>query len=71
MKAQPGARIEPHNPEPRTGDSQVMEWIAAGSPRARARITGVVYTALIGFHPADPIRGSINGVLSEKHVQLG
>src|SRR6266487_632959 len=28
-------------------------------------------TALIGFRLADPIRGSINGVLSEKQVQLG
>ncbi len=28
-------------------------------------------TALIGFRPGDPIRSSINGVLSEKHVQLG
>jgi hypothetical protein len=30
-----------------------------------------LFTALIGFRPADPIRGSITGVLSEKHVQLG
>src|SRR6266480_99489 len=28
-------------------------------------------TALIGFRPADPIRGSRNSVLSEKQVQLG
>jgi Domain of unknown function (DUF4386) len=48
MKAQPGARIEP-----RTGDSQVTERIAAASPRSRARIVGVVYllyflTAVLG-----------------------
>jgi hypothetical protein len=28
-------------------------------------------TALIGFRPGDPIRGSIHGVLSKKQVQLG
>lgn len=43
MKAQPGSRIEPHDPEPRTGGSKVTERIAAASPRTRARITGVVY----------------------------
>ncbi len=53
MKAQPGSRIEPRDPEPRTGDSQVTQRIAAASPRARARITGVVYllffvTAVLG-----------------------
>jgi hypothetical protein len=53
MKAQPGSRIEPHEPQQRTGDSQVTERIAAASPRTRARITGVVYllffvTAVLG-----------------------
>ena len=53
MKAQPGARIEPCDPEPRTGDSQVTERIAEASPRSRARIVGVVYllyflTAVLG-----------------------
>jgi hypothetical protein len=53
MKAQPGARIEPRDPEPRTGDSKVTERIAEASPRSRARITGVVYllffvTAVLG-----------------------
>ncbi len=43
MKAQPDSQIEPHDPEPRTGDSQVTERIAAASPRSRARITGAVY----------------------------
>ena len=53
MKAQPEARTEPHEPQQRTGDSQVKVQIAAASPRSRARITGVVYllffvTAVLG-----------------------
>jgi hypothetical protein len=53
MKAQPGTRIEPREPQQRTGDSQVTERNAAASPRTRARITGVVYllffvTAVLG-----------------------
>ena len=53
MKAQPGSRIEPHDPQQRTGGSEVTERIAGASPRARARITGVVYllffvTAILG-----------------------
>jgi hypothetical protein len=53
MKAQPGSRIESLNPQQHTGYSQVTEWIEAASPRARARITGVVYllfflTAIFG-----------------------
>ena len=53
MKAQPESRSEPHDPEPRTGDSPVRERNAAVSPRTRARITGVVYllfflTAILG-----------------------
>jgi Domain of unknown function (DUF4386) len=47
MKAQPGARIEPHDLEPRTGDSQVTERIAEASPRLKARIAGGLY--LSGF----------------------
>ena len=43
MKAQPGSRIEPRDPEPRTGDSQVRERITKAWPRAKARIAGVVY----------------------------
>lgn len=43
MKAQPGSRIDPRDPEPRTEGSKVTERIAAASPRSRARITGVVY----------------------------
>jgi len=59
MKAQPGARIEPRDPEPRTGDSQVMERIAGASPRHLARIAGGLYLIIIvggffaiGFVPA-------------------
>ncbi len=53
MKAQPDPQIEPHDPEPRTGDSHVTERTAAASPRFKARITGVVYllffvTAVLG-----------------------
>ena len=59
MKAQPGARIEPRDPEPRTGDSQVMERIAGASPQHLARIAGGLYLIIIvggffaiGFVPA-------------------
>ena len=53
MKAQPGSRSEPRDPQQHTGDSQVTQRIAQASPRARARITGVVYllfflTAILG-----------------------
>src|SRR5215471_4708211 len=54
MKAQPGARIEPH-----TVDSQVTERIAEVSPRLEARIAGGLYLIIIvggffaiGFVPA-------------------
>ena len=40
MKAQPGSRIEPRDPEPRTGDSQVTERITEWSPRFKARMAG-------------------------------
>ena len=43
MKAQSGARIEPRDPQQRTGDSQVMERIAGASPRQLARIAGALY----------------------------
>jgi hypothetical protein len=43
MKAQPGARIEPRDPQQRTGDSQVMERTRGASPRQLARIAGALY----------------------------
>lgn len=43
MKAQSGARIEPRDPQQRTGDSQVMERTRGVSPRQLARIAGVLY----------------------------
>ena len=59
MKAQPGARIEPRDPQQRTGDSKVMERIAGASPRHLARIAGGLYLIIIvggffaiGFVPA-------------------
>jgi hypothetical protein len=57
MKAQPGARIEPH--DPRTGDSQVTERIAEASPRFQARMAGVIawITATAGF--AEIVRGGL------------
>ncbi len=53
MNAQPGAQIEPRDRAPRRGAAHVRQRIAEWSPRARARITGVVYllfflTALLG-----------------------
>ncbi len=53
MKAQHDPQIEPRDPEPRTGDSQVTHRIADVSPRSRTRITGIVYlffflTAILG-----------------------
>jgi Domain of unknown function (DUF4386) len=47
MKEQPGARIEPHDPEPRTGDTHVTERIAEASPRHLARIAGALYLIII------------------------
>jgi Domain of unknown function (DUF4386) len=41
MKAQPGSRIEPRNPQQRTADSQVTKRIAEWSPRFKARMAGV------------------------------
>src|SRR2546429_4247839 len=51
MKAQPGARIEPHDPQQRTGDSQVTERIAEASPRFQARMAVVIalITTTAGF----------------------
>src|SRR5712692_1714581 len=47
MKEQPGARIEPHDPEPRTGDPQVRERTRGASPRHLARIAGGLYLIII------------------------
>src|ERR1700694_3247062 len=47
MKAQPGVGSEPRDLEPRTGDSQVMERMAAASPRHLARIAGGLYLIII------------------------
>jgi hypothetical protein len=74
MKAQPWARIEPRDPQQRTGDSQVTERIAQAAPRFRARIVGVVYllfflTAVLGafFTPA-----TANNILAhEASFRLG
>src|SRR5690348_8562488 len=59
MKAQPGARIEPRDPEPPTGNSQVTERIAEMSPRFQARMAGVIalITSTSGF--AEIVRGSL------------
>src|SRR5947209_11603222 len=43
MKEQPGARIELHDLQQRTGDSQVMEQTRGASPRQLARIAGALY----------------------------
>src|SRR5215472_6607161 len=47
MKEQPGARIEAHDLQQRTGDSQVMKWIAEASPQHLARIAGGLYLIII------------------------
>ena len=41
MQAQPGAKIEPRDPQPRTGDSQVTKRMTELSPRFKARMAGV------------------------------
>src|SRR5437588_11352482 len=43
MKAQPGARIEPHDLQQRTGDPHVTEQTRGASPRQLARMAGVLY----------------------------
>src|SRR6266699_6352676 len=59
MKAQPGSRIEPRDPGPRTGDSKVTERIAEASPRFQARMAGVIawITTTAGF--AEIVRGRL------------
>jgi hypothetical protein len=47
MKAQTGARIEPRDPQQRTGDSKVTERIAETSPRLKARMAGVFFLLTI------------------------
>ena len=48
MQAQPGAKIEPHNGEPRPGATQVTKRTAEWSPRFKARMAGV-FEFLEGF----------------------
>src|SRR5690348_16819291 len=43
MKAQPGARIEPHDLQQRTGDSHVRKQTPGASPRQLARMAGALY----------------------------
>src|SRR6266516_3021201 len=43
MKAQSGARIEPHDLQQRTGDPHVTEQTRGASPRQLARIAGALY----------------------------
>src|SRR5437588_11624615 len=43
MKAQPGARIEPHDFQQRKGDPHVMEQTPGASPRQLARMAGALY----------------------------
>ena len=47
MKDQPGARIEPHDLQQRTGDSQVMERTRGASPQHLARMAGGLYLIII------------------------
>src|SRR5437763_1049937 len=43
MQAQPGARIEPHDLQQRTGDPHVTEQTRGASPRQLARMAGALY----------------------------
>src|SRR5947209_12578937 len=43
MKAQSGARSEPHDLQQRTGDPHVTEQTRGASPRQLARIAGALY----------------------------
>src|SRR5262249_28421273 len=49
MNAQPGARIEPRDPTPRTGEAHLMKGMAGASPRQLARIAGGLYLLNIVF----------------------
>lgn len=46
MNTQPGTKIEPHDQQQYTGDSQTMERMKKTSPRAKGRITGAFYLAI-------------------------
>lgn len=46
MKTQLGTKIEPHDQQQYTGDSQTMERMKKTSPRAKGRITGAFYLAI-------------------------
>src|SRR5260370_1625273 len=59
MKAQPGSRIEPRDPEPRTGDSQVTERNVEASPRFQARMAGVIAWITITAGFAAIVRGRL------------
>jgi hypothetical protein len=46
MTAQPEARIEPRDPQPRRGASQVTQRVTKTSPKAKGHITGACYLAI-------------------------
>ena len=61
MKAQPGSRSEPGDPEPRTGEAHVTERMAEYSQRAYARLAGLMYFLVLGFDVAGALIGSSIG----------
>ncbi len=61
MKAQPGARIEPHSPQQLAGDSKVTGQMAGATSRSLARIAGGLYLIVIvgGFFAVGYVPGAI------------
>ena len=57
MRTQPSGRIEPRDPQQRTGDSTVIERIANASPRFKARMAG-------GFYLLNIVTGSLAAVFA-------
>jgi hypothetical protein len=69
MNTHPDAQIDPRDGAPRRGAAHVPGWMATASPRARARMTGVIYllfflTAILGAFITPEISG-LGGVSSD------
>ena len=76
MTAQPEARIEPRDPQPRRGASHVTQRMTKTSPKAKGRMTGACYLAIFvaGVIYSSLIPNTLlldnNDVATIKHIVL-